>query len=84
MLGLRPDREPTCNAIKSGQWMTIWSVFLHNMHAGVFCEVSLGVTRGSLLGHSSADKNMIDSLISFAWVIKLPMDSASISSSRER
>ena len=71
-------------AAKSGQWTTIWSVCLHNVHAGGFREVPVGVTMGFLLGRSSADKNMIDPLISFAWVMELPMDSSSISSSWER
>ena len=72
------------NAGKLEKWMTIWSVFLHNVHAGAFFEVSFGVTRGSLLGRSLADKNMIDLLISSAWVMELPVDSTSISSSWER
>ena len=54
------------------------------MHAGGFREVPLGVTMGSLLDRSLADKNMIDPLISSAWVMELPMDLASISSSQER
>ena len=69
---------------KSGQWTIACSVFLHNVHAGRCCEVRLGVTRGSLLGHSSAIKNMMDPLISSAWVMELSVDSASISSSWER
>ena len=69
---------------KSGQWTTIWSVCLHNFHAGGLREVPVGVTMGSLLGLFSANKNMIEPLISSDWVMELPMDSASISSSWER
>ena len=68
---------------KSGQWMTAWSVFLHNIHASRCYEVQLGVTRGSLVGRSSAVKNMMDALISSTWIMELPMDSASMSSSWE-
>ena len=71
-------------AAKSRQWTTIWSIYLHNVHAGSLREVPVGVTMGFTLGHSSAVKNMIDPFISFAWVMELPMDSTSISSSLER
>ena len=71
-------------ATKLGQWTTTWFVFFHNAHAGHCCEVPLGVTRGSLLGRSSAIKNIIDPLISFYWVMELLVDSMSISSSWER
>ena len=71
--------------------MTTWSVFLHNAHGGCFCEVPLGVTKGSLLGRSSTVKNIIDPrnniidpLISFAWAMELLVDSMSILSSWER
>ena len=54
------------------------------MHAGGFHEVPAGVIMGFPLGRSSSVNNMIDPLISSAWVMELPMDSASISSSWER
>ena len=62
----------------------IWSLYLHNVHASSFREVPVAVTIDCLLGRSSVDKNMIDPLISSAWVMELPMDSTSISSSLER
>ena len=54
------------------------------MHVGLLCRERLGLTRGSLIGHFLADKNRMDLLITYSWVVELSMDSTSLSSSWER
>ena len=54
------------------------------MHVGLLCREWLGVTRVSLIGRFSADKNKVDLLVTSSWVVELSVDSASMSSSWER
>ena len=54
------------------------------MHMFVFSVERLGETKGSLIGHFSADKSRMDFLITYSRVVELFKDFESMPSSWER